>query len=1120
MNFEKICYGCFIEREGDVCRVCGFCNDTYQAPVMALPLGTILDGRYITGRVLGVGGFGITYLGFDMRLNVKVAIKEYMPSGVAVRSGDSYTMTVVSKKQEQAYQSGADKFLEEARILAQLRENPNVVSVQNYFRENQTAYFTMDYIEGMSLQELLQDNNGRISYDKAKALLLPVMKALILVHSKGLLHRDISPDNIYITESGNSKLLDFGAARSTQMNKSMSVVLKNGFAPHEQYATDIKQGPWTDVYAMGATLYYCTTGQMPPDSIARIYTDNLIPPTELGASLSTNAQEAIQKALAVRPEDRFQSMTEFIGALENATTNYEGNKIEPSVKLNKTIGISKTPSISSIPSPPSPPNKIEFIEKLKSNKVWLAGAGLLAAVIVALAIIVPMTLIRPTVTQPGGNFDSIGGVVQAPTITTVPSSLPDSFSGTITLPSIEQFLGTAVTQTQRGEQDVYMFPADYMDLQNYVMLLQSDDSYSFVTEGESHEGESFLFRVVQGQAAVDISIEDETGLVVVACIDESSFGQIDAPVTADYLNYNGLTATKWLELDSRYSPNGENYMGSAVCNFRCYTTAVMRGDIVYYTDMSSGYIYALSLADGSKTQLSAEKEYGYGLNITGNTLIYFRYGDGQFSVCRLDVTATKSQPELVRQDAKFPMVMGEWLYFVDAKSSALYRMHTDGTGGEQLITGDGYMENYVVADDCIVYVGTDGSVYSIMPDGSGKKLLLKTSADNLLRWGDWVYYYDTNTEEYMRYSISREEINEVMNPQDTMENGSFYGTIVSGALYGVPEGGSSLYKLYGAGETQEICDYAFYPFTLQYYGESMLAFVNQKDDATYMYDPANDETYMLDQDQVQAVRGNSTGNIVNLGRAVSDGRNLIVFDDMTLQFANIYQGYLYYVDATDDGRLYRMSLADDTKQRIIDAKDIAYVNVVDDQIFYRSTQDKYSVHRCSLDGSNDVKLASMRASRLAAVDGFLYFANWDSGTEGLWRMDYNGDDLQQLYAAGDVPLFINVDGDTVYWASYEQKSCLARTSLTTGVTEFATNVTGAESLNVYNGRIYFFWSDNDQQGIYSITTDFSDLRLVYAGNKISNINIVNDTIYFRVNGGDAPSSGTLLKCSLDGSAVK
>lgn len=1112
MNFEKTCYGCFTEKESEFCTACGFSNSTYPAPVMALPLGTILDGRYITGKVLGIGGFGITYLGFDMRLNVKVAIKEYMPGGVAVRSGDSYTMTVVSKKQEQAYQSGADKFLEEARILAQLRENPNVVSVQNYFRENQTAYFTMDYIEGKSLQELLHDSNGRISYDKAKTLLLPVMKALILVHSKGLLHRDISPDNIYITDSGNSKLLDFGAARSTQMNKTMSVILKNGFAPHEQYAADIKQGPWTDVYAMGATLYYCTTGQMPPDSISRIYSDKLIPPTALGASLSAKAEEAILKALAVRPEDRFQSMAEFIGALDNATTNYDGRPIEPKAQLNKTIGISDTPSIPSIPSPPSPVKKINFIKKLKTNKVWLAGAVLVTAAIVALAIILPITLLRPASSSHINSENNAS--------TTTPSALPDSFSGTITLPSIEQFLGTTVTQTQRGDQDAYMFPVDYMDLQNYVMLLQSGDSYSFVTEAESHEGESFLFRVVQGQAAVDISIEDETGLVVFTCVDDSSLEQEDAPVTADYLNYNGLTASRWLELDKRYSPNGENYMGSAVCNFRCYTTAVMQGDIVYYTDLSSGYIYALSQKDGSKTQLSAGKEYGYGLNITGNTLIYFRYEDGQFSVYRRDVTAVKTQPELLRQDAKFPMVMGEWLYFVDAKSSALYRMHTDGSGGEQLVTEDGYMENYTVADDYIVYVGTDGGVYSIMPDGSGKKLLLNTAADNLLRWGDWVYYYDTNTEEYMRYSISQEELDEVMNPQDTMGNGSFYGTIVSGVLYGVPEGGSSLYKLYGAGETQEICDYAFYPFALQYYGESLLAFVNQKDDATYMYDPANDKTYIFDQDQVQAERGNSTGNIVNLGRATSDGDNLVVFDNLALQFANIYQGYLYYVDATDEGRLYRMSLADNTRQCIVTATNIAYVNVVDDQIFYRSTDDNYSIHRCSLDGSNDLKLSSMRASRLAAVGGFLYFANWDTGTEGLWRMDYNGDDLQQLYAAGDVPLFINVDGDNVYWTSYEQKSCLARTSLTTGVTEFATNITGAESLNVYDGRIYFFWSNGDQQGIYSVSTDFSDLRLVYTGNNISNINIVNDTIYFRVNGGDSPSSGTLVKCSLDGSAVK
>lgn len=157
---------------------------------------------------------------------------------------------------------------------------------------------------------------------------------------------------------------------------------------------------------------------------------------------------------------------------------------------------------------------------------------------------------------------------------------------------------------------------------------------------------------------------------------------------------------------------------------------------------------------------------------------------------------------------------------------------------------------------------------------------------------------------------------------------------------------------------------------------------------------------------------------------------------------------------------------------------------------------------------------------MAAADGYLYFANWDSGTEGLWRMDYNGNNLEQLYGAGDVPLFINVDGDMIYWASYEQDSCLARTSLTTGKTEFVTDLTGIESLNVYDGRIYFFWKDAKEQGIYSITTDLSDLRLVYSGTNISNINIVDDIIYFRVNGGDSASSGTLSKCGIDGSAVR
>ena len=300
MNPERICYGCFSEKEpGTVCPVCGF-DEAKQQPYLALPLGTIVNGRYLIGKVLGIGGFGITYLGFDLTLEIKVAIKEYMPSAMATRNTDRYTV-VLTSHQEKDYQSGMERFLEEARILAKLQNTPNIVSVQNYFRENNTAYFVMEYVNGTSLKAYLAAHGEKISCEEALKILLPVMNALVSVHSMQLLHRDISPDNIYLTADGDSRLLDFGAARfASGDGKSVSVILKHGYAPEEQYSSHGNQGPWTDVYAMGATLYRCITGVLPPDSIERIHGDTPKRPSELGISISPAIEQAILKALSIR----------------------------------------------------------------------------------------------------------------------------------------------------------------------------------------------------------------------------------------------------------------------------------------------------------------------------------------------------------------------------------------------------------------------------------------------------------------------------------------------------------------------------------------------------------------------------------------------------------------------------------------------------------------------------------------------------------------------------------------------------------------------------------------------------------------------------------------------------
>lgn len=288
-------------------------NEKYP---LALHEGAILAGQYIINSVLGQGGFGITYKATDYKTGLPVAVKEFFPDSMATRT-TATTVIPFTGERGDSYEYGKNCFLQEARTLAEFVGNENIVRIHSFFEENGTAYFVMDYVEGVSFEEFIKSKGGRISYDEAENTLLYIIDALALVHSKGIVHRDVTPDNIFITNDGKVKLLDFGAARYSigDKSRSLDVVLKHGFAPKEQYTRRGKQGPFTDVYTVGASFYFAITGKRPPDSIDRIDEDELIPPSSLGVQISPEKENAILKALAVQPGDRFQTMEEFKNAL-------------------------------------------------------------------------------------------------------------------------------------------------------------------------------------------------------------------------------------------------------------------------------------------------------------------------------------------------------------------------------------------------------------------------------------------------------------------------------------------------------------------------------------------------------------------------------------------------------------------------------------------------------------------------------------------------------------------------------------------------------------------------------------------------------------------------------------
>src|SRR6056297_144440 len=295
-----------------------FQDDPSNRSPLALDQGTLLDDQFRVGRVLGVGGFGITYLAFDEVLEMVVAVKEYLPNDIAVRETDGDTIQPLSSAGgDQDFEYGLERFLQEARTLAKFERHPNIVRVRSFFEANGTAYLVMNFYEGRTLAEYLEARNGFIPEDEALLIVEQVLDGLGAVHEEDVLHRDIDPNNVYLADDGTVVLLDFGAARTAvgERTQSMSVVLKRGYAPHEQYHSHGDQGPWTDVYATSATLYRSLTGYKPPEAAARILNDDLAPPNELVPSLSDATNDAILHGLAIRPDDRPQSVDAFADQL-------------------------------------------------------------------------------------------------------------------------------------------------------------------------------------------------------------------------------------------------------------------------------------------------------------------------------------------------------------------------------------------------------------------------------------------------------------------------------------------------------------------------------------------------------------------------------------------------------------------------------------------------------------------------------------------------------------------------------------------------------------------------------------------------------------------------------------
>lgn len=306
MNY---CPHCMRDVSGAVCPHCGGQVD-WDNQAGLLPVGTVLPGvhSYRVGAAIGQGGFGITYIARDMTSGQRVAVKEYFPIRCAQRGDGS--QVVPKAGLDALYEGGRYSFLQEARMLASLEGMPAVVQGLEYLETNNTAYLVMEFLDGTPLYQIV-NQKGRILAEELMPRLRPLLRDIGKLHAKGILHRDISPDNIMWMPDGTLKLLDFGCARSMEDGKSMTLLVKKGFAPLEQYQRH-GQGPYTDVYALAATVYYCLTGVIPPESTERQLSDTpLQSPIALGAALTPEEEKALLWGLELNPKTRPANMEVF-----------------------------------------------------------------------------------------------------------------------------------------------------------------------------------------------------------------------------------------------------------------------------------------------------------------------------------------------------------------------------------------------------------------------------------------------------------------------------------------------------------------------------------------------------------------------------------------------------------------------------------------------------------------------------------------------------------------------------------------------------------------------------------------------------------------------------------------
>lgn len=678
----KRCISCMEDMSslsGSVCPHCGFDNSDPAGiqPPYAMKPNTIIHGRYLVGKVLGQGGFGITYIGFDLVLNVKVAIKEYFPMGMATREQSRsntliWSPTQVDTKQRQ---DGYENFLKEARKTAKIDSIPSIVRVRDTFLENETAYIIMDFVEGVTLKDRLT-KNGTMTVSDCIKLLSPMMEGLAQVHKMGIIHRDISPDNIIVQPDGKLKLLDLGAAKDMSSGQGQSqLVTKKGFSPLEQYTESGQIGPWTDVYALCATIYYCITGQMIPSALDRMGQENITFPAGLKEALPAHVEAALRAGLSIESKNRIQSVDELLerlnGVKEDSKTGTDAEKAaDTGEKIQKAKGRSK------------------------KKKIFIGGAAALLAIII-LGVI------------GGSNSDPIEPD-PGPEPTTETEMEPEANGVSVELlgttsANLLNYGGNAMFEGEyeyfiEGDNALYVCP---YDAENQTFYPNSDaekvcDFAGYITLSDADV--YFLATIVGAEETNAVCRMDKDGSNM-----EQLYSVTDGR-SFRYLQYAKFSDQKEYLYFMLENEEGGYFSTLYRCDLETKETeAVIDGDLYWYNLYGDGIYYTEVAKDGDAylwleksglagedpQKLDTERSFSSGF-IAEDTLYLTSLRDEAVLVCDLDGTQKSGYEGFYNLDIDFTNNIGYgdgWLYYTGAEDQNLHRVRANGTGDSIFVEG-------------------------------------------------------------------------------------------------------------------------------------------------------------------------------------------------------------------------------------------------------------------------------------------------------------------------------------------------------------------------------------------------------------------------------------------------